>query len=98
MDADASLAPYLNESKLSAALEQAGIDDEAACSKLVDELTALNRELCVPAMSAYGLDEARYHALLETMAEQAAASGSPANNPRQPSQADMVALYREVWA
>ncbi|WP_412545140.1 iron-containing alcohol dehydrogenase [Maricaulis sp. MIT060901] len=76
----------------------ADLEDEAACTKLVDELMALNEELCVPAMSEYGLDEERYHALLETMAEQAAASGSPANNPRPPSQADMVALYREVWA
>ena len=31
------------------------------------------------------------------MAEQALASGSPANNPRVPSKAEIVALYRAVW-
>ncbi len=32
------------------------------------------------------------------MAEQAMASGSPANNPRVPSRAEIVALYRVVWS
>ena len=31
------------------------------------------------------------------MAEQALASGSPANNPRVPTPAEIVGLYREVW-
>ena len=79
-------------------IAEADASDQSACDQLVDALIALNADLCVPSMSEYGLDEERYHALLETMAEQAAASGSPANNPRPPSQADMVALYREVWA
>lgn len=72
--------------------------DHDACEQLVEALVSLNVELRVPAMSEFGLDSARYHAVLETMAEQAQASGSPANNPRQPSTADMVALYREVWS
>ena len=31
------------------------------------------------------------------MADQALASGSPANNPRAPDKAEIVGLYREVW-
>jgi alcohol dehydrogenase class IV len=31
------------------------------------------------------------------MAEQALASGSPGNNPRVPTAAEIVGLYREVW-
>lgn len=72
--------------------------DETACTQLVDELTALNGELRVPSMSQFGLDEHRYHSLLETMAQQAEESGSPANNPRQPSRAEMIALYQDIWA
>ena len=34
---------------------------------------------------------------MDLMAEQALASGSPANNPRVPDKAEIVALYREVW-
>ena len=32
------------------------------------------------------------------MAEQALASGSPANNPRVPGKDEIITLYREVWA
>ena len=31
------------------------------------------------------------------MAEQAEASGSPANNPRQPTREEMIRIYTEVW-
>jgi alcohol dehydrogenase class IV len=34
---------------------------------------------------------------MDLMAEQALASGSPANNPRVPNKGEIVALYREVW-
>ena len=35
---------------------------------------------------------------MDTMAEQALASGSPANNPRVPDHAEIVGLYRAVYA
>ena len=31
------------------------------------------------------------------MAQQALASGSPANNPRSPTEAEIVSLYKEMW-
>ena len=46
----------------------------------------------------YGIDPARWEALIPTMAAQALASGSPANNPVEPSADEIVALYRRVWA
>lgn len=72
--------------------------DETAGPRLVEYLRALNRDLSVPGPQAYGIDPGRWHALLPVMAEQALASGSPANNPRVPSIAEMVALYLESWA
>jgi alcohol dehydrogenase class IV len=71
--------------------------DQAAGAKLVAELSALNRDLAVPSPHAYGIDEARWNGLLDTMADQALASGSPANNPRVPDKPEIVALYREAW-
>lgn len=32
------------------------------------------------------------------MADQALASGSPANNPRVPSKAEIIGIYRTVWS
>jgi alcohol dehydrogenase class IV len=72
--------------------------DQAAAARLVEELRALNRDLAVPTPRSYGLDEARWRAMLPTMAEQALASGSPANNPRVPSKEEILALYEQVWA
>ncbi len=46
----------------------------------------------------YGIAWAEWEAAMATMADQALASGSPANNPRVPDKAEIVALYRTVYA
>jgi len=75
----------------------AGDADGLAAAKLVTGLEALNKELSVPSPAAYGIKEADWNGKMELMAQQALASGSPANNPRVPQAAEIVALYREVW-
>lgn len=81
------------------AIGVAGVDDDDARAgqRLLDELAALNRELEVPRPRDYGIDEQRYLALIDAMAEQALASGSPGNNPRVPSHQEVTELYREIW-
>ena len=74
-----------------------GTPDAEAGAMLLDELRALNEELGVPTPRAYGIPQDRFDSLLELMAEQALASGSPGNNPRVPSAAEIIALYREVY-
>jgi len=73
-------------------------DDATACRDLIAALRQLNRDLAVPTPASYGIDPERYQAVKDTMAEQALASGSPGNNPRQPSTAEIVDLYERVWA
>lgn len=75
----------------------ADTDDDAACEALVVELEALNRDLDVPTLQVFGVEEARFASVIDTMAEQAEASGSPGNNPRIPSREEMAALYRGIW-
>src|SRR3546814_11594349 len=72
--------------------------DQSAVARLLGELAALNRELEVPGPGAWGIDAARWEALVTTMCAQAAASGLPANNPRVPDAEEMAALYAKVWA
>ena len=74
-----------------------GDDEQAACARLVDALRTVNARLDVPTPRSYGLDEARWNTLLPLMAEQALASGSPANNPRIPDAATIQELYRQAW-
>jgi alcohol dehydrogenase class IV len=76
---------------------QEGEGSQSAVARLLDELRRLNEELEVPTPKAYGIDRARYYSLLPVMASQALASGSPANNPRVPTQEEIVALYERVY-
>ena len=73
-------------------------DDAQAGDALCDGLDALNHALGVPSPQAHGIAWAEWEAAMETMADQAIASGSPANNPRVPDKAEIVALYRRVFA
>jgi alcohol dehydrogenase class IV len=70
--------------------------DQSAGAKLLEELSALNRELAVPTPAAYGIDAAKWDGLLPTMAAQALGSGSPANNPAVPDAEAIMALYRRA--
>jgi alcohol dehydrogenase class IV len=93
---EAGLARYAEASRVMG-LAPAGASDAEAGALLLDELRALNNELGVPTPRKYGIPQERFDSLLELMAEQALASGSPGNNPRVPSAAEIVALYREVY-
>ena len=69
-----------------------------ACARLVEALRNVNARLDVPTPRSYGLDQERWTALLPLMAEQALASGSPANNPRIPDARTIQDLYKQAWA
>ena len=72
-------------------------DTEVANNKLMDELHALNKELQVPSPEEFGIDRQHFFNNLQTMAEQALASGSPANNPRAPNAEEIIELYKKLW-
>lgn len=71
--------------------------NQAAAARLVEALRELNHDLAVPSPAAWGIEAERWNALLPLMAEQALASGSPANNPRVPEKEEIIGLYREVY-
>jgi alcohol dehydrogenase class IV len=70
---------------------------DIAINKLMCELVSLNRELEVPSLKEFGVDGVHFSKNLQTMAEQAIASGSPSNNPRVPDTKDIVKLYKKLW-
>ncbi len=77
---------------------QDGESDQGAVGRLVEALQRINADLAVPTPAAYGIDRARWDRLVPVMAQQALASGSPANNPRVPDQAEIEALYAQAWS
>ncbi len=74
-----------------------GDSDQGAAESLAGSLVQLNRDLGVPTPAGFGIAEREWETRLPLMAEQALASGSPANNPRVPSAEEIMGLYREVW-
>ena len=106
---NAMLLPSVTEYSIPAATKRyadcaramgvASIDDadKVANTKLLSELSALNKELNVPTPKEFGIDKKDFMNKLEIMAEQAIASGSPGNNPRVPSNMEIMDIYKLLW-
>lgn len=72
--------------------------DEPAAESLVAGLERLNADLNIPRLrDCRGVEETRFRALLSKMADDALASGSPQNNPRVPTAAEIMSLYEAAW-
>jgi len=105
---NAMLLPAVTEYSIPAAADRyadcaraIGVADEndtteTANRKLMDELHALNKELQVPSPEAFGIDREHFLGNLSSMANQALASGSPANNPRVPDANEIIELYKKL--
>jgi alcohol dehydrogenase class IV len=94
--AEAASARYA-ECARTMGIAASGDSSNAAVQKLVEALFRRNEELRVPSPKKYGISEQRYFEAIPVMAAQALASGSPQNNPRVPTAAEIEQLYREVW-
>lgn len=69
-----------------------------ACLELLRYLEELNAFLELPRLSQCpGVMLDVFEQQVGKMAGDAIASGSPANNPREPSQSEIVELYRQAW-
>lgn len=71
--------------------------DDVAAGALVDALAQLCSELEVPTPRSYGIDKQAWDSLTSLMAQQALASGSPANNPVVPTAEQIEAIYGRVY-
>ena len=65
---------------------------------MVEALIELCHDLEVPTPKSYGIDHATWDRLTPLMAEQAIASGSPANNPVVPTPDDIERIYSRSTA
>ncbi|MFK0206541.1 iron-containing alcohol dehydrogenase [Agrobacterium sp. NPDC090283] len=102
---NAMVLPLVTQFSLSSALSNyaaaaralgcasAADSDQIAGTKLVEAFIGLNRRLKVPTPQAFGIDRSRYLDLVPEMVRQGLASGTPANNPRVPTAAEMTRLY-----
>ena len=91
-----ALPRYANAARVMGFASAAHQDGEAIDS-LISGLGNLCADLDVPTPAQFGISEADWFAAIPTMASQAVASGSPANNPRIGTEAEIECLYAQVW-
>ncbi|MER3417549.1 MAG: alcohol dehydrogenase [Chloroflexota bacterium] len=70
---------------------------EARATAAVDAVIALVAELGIPRIRDFGVERSAFERELHKMADDAIASGSPANNPIVPTHDEIVRLYIESY-
>ncbi|MBU1208693.1 MAG: iron-containing alcohol dehydrogenase [Proteobacteria bacterium] len=63
-----------------------------------DAVERLNVDLKVPTLRELGVEEKKFNSVVEQMAADAIASGSPGNNPRKATKEEIVELYRKAFS
>jgi alcohol dehydrogenase class IV len=63
-----------------------------------ESITSLIEDIEIPSLEELGVAKEKLAELAPQMAEDALASGSPANNPRQATKEEIVELYKLAYA
>lgn len=71
--------------------------DEVAAKKFLQKIEELCTKLEIPTLEQYGIDKSKFHSVVEKMAEDAIASGSPANTRKSVSEEDCIRLYQIAY-
>jgi alcohol dehydrogenase len=72
-------------------------NSEDAASFAVQEVKKICVDLNIPSLKNYGIDQEKFERAVEKMSLDALKSGSPANNPKVPSQEEIKKLYRVCY-
>lgn len=71
--------------------------DEEAAGAFIKELRALCRSIHIPTLEEYGISKQEYLPVVDKMAQDAMASGSPSNTIKEVTKEDLVGLYHRLW-
>ena len=87
--------------RFAAAARAAGVsdnaDDNAAAQDFLSALEKLCRAVEIPTLAEYGIDREKFFAAMDKMADDALASGSPANTIREVTKQDILGIYASLW-
>lgn len=72
-------------------------DDQTATTLFLEAVAQLCRTCEVPTLEAYGIDRERFFAVMDKMADDALASGSPANTRKAIGKDDILQIYQSLW-
>lgn len=71
--------------------------EAAAAKAFISALGRLCEKLSIPTLKAYGIEKNRYDTLVDKMATDAMASGSPSNTIREVTKDDLLLIYQKLW-
>lgn len=87
--------------KFAAAARGSGVsdssDDTAAAQDFLDAMEKLCAAVEIPTLAEYGIDREKFFASMDKMADDALASGSPANTIREVAKQDILDIYASLW-
>lgn len=72
-------------------------DDKAAAQAFLDALQELCGRVGIPTLAEYGIDREKFFSVMDKMADDALASGSPANTIREVTKQDILDIYASLW-
>jgi len=75
-----------------------GLTDLGAAELAVKAVKRLIKDIKVPSLPELGVDKGKLDKLAPKMTEDAIASGTPANNPRQATKEEIIELYELAYA
>ena len=71
--------------------------DKAAAEKFLAKLGDICRICEVPSLEKYGIDKTEFLSQIDKMADDALASGSPANTIKSITKDNIIGIYRSLW-
>lgn len=74
-----------------------GMSTEEGAGEFIKAVSELCRKLKIQTLEEYGVDKGDFYANIDKMANDAIASGSPANTRRNPTKEDIVQLYKALF-
>lgn len=72
-------------------------DDKSAAEKFIEEVRKLCRKCGIGSPDCYGIEKEAFLEAVPKMAEDAVASGSPANTRKKIQKEDIIKIYQSLW-
>ena len=72
-------------------------NDETAAKAFLDAIIQLCETLEVPTLAEYGVDKEAFCEVMDKMADDALASGSPGNTIKEVTKEDILHIYKKLW-
>ena len=71
---------------------------QAAALAFLEAIGDICKKLEVPTLAGYGIDKEDFFGNIDKMADDALASGSPANTAKEVTKADIISIYQSLFS